>query len=1677
MEKIIYGTKNMKQTYLGILISLVICMAFLLSEVPVFGAPGDACRWGRIETCNGRCKSQSWIDRHRGDGDCDNKLDCAYFNYDDGDCWNCYEDNDGDTYGNNTKAPCGTGTVDNNDDCDDTNADIHPGAAEVCDSVDNDCDGSVDEGLPTNPYYRDRDGDGYGRWGRIWRCEAPAGYADNNDDCDDYDENVHPGATEVCDDKDNDCNGVVDDGADFNTYYRDRDHDGYGNPDQTRVTCATTPPSGYVTDGTDCDDRNANIHPGATEVCDGVDNDCANGIDDGLPTTTYYHDADDDEYGNPSDTTETCASTPPNHYVTDDTDCDDGNADVHPGATEICGNGVDDDCAGGDQACETGDECDCGWEWHHGLRVWECNGQYDCNGDCQSNWRINRDLNDDECDEYLNCEYFNHDGGHCEIIADCYIDSDGDTYGDPEGETDDYSFGSHCPDGFVDNNDDCQDAVEFVEGDVTYYGADFNPDAVEVCDGLDNDCDGSVDEGLAVSTYYQDGDGDTYGNPDVHMDACAVPANFVEDHTDCDDTNADIHPGAYDICENSVDEDCNGEDRDCGDIASVCADLSNVPLETQVEAAPPIVMLLMDDSGSMDWSLLCPEKGGKFIIGNSDYEDYDDVEEYWHSQYWGYNGVYYNPDLDYSPWPDTNTATYDDADMDDPKSHPKESGTRDLNSRFDSFDGVNVCWAHYYVWSSTEEAPYMINITGSGGSYSLDYYKVSDCNGDCSSAHVTIDDFESDDSPPDDVITGRTAAQERQNFANWYQYYRTRQLTAISAMANMVNSVQGMKIGLHTLNHNNDINMIAPRLVDTNRGVILDDLYNVGAAHGTPLRNALKAVGEYYASGEDSPYSDSNNGGQCQQAYCIMMTDGYYNGSDPSSVGNQDADTAGNPYDGGEFADTYSDTLADVAMKYYKNDLKTNLVNVVPTSADDLATHQHMVTYSISFGMEGVYDPDDYSNCPLGVDSCPDWPDVDEDSEDKRSITDLWHAAVNGRGKFMKANNAQQLAYALIALMQDVSKREGSGASVAVNSHELKQGTKMYQGTYNSAGWSGDLKAYPLNSDGSVAQTPVWAAAHVLDARVTSSGHGDRHIYTFGRVGLEFTSANIDSLTTEQQNFLGADATARINLVNFIRGDFSNDKNHNGGLRARVTRLGDIVHSEPKYIKGYLYVGANDGMLHVFNASNGQEVFAYVPGFVYPNLEELANPDYTHRYFVDLSPFLGYDANDDVLLIGGLGKGGKGYFCLNIDINNPGSFTAADVKWEYPNADSSSDEKDNMGFSFSEPVIIETENAGLKLIFGNGYDSANARAVLYVLDPTDPSDTPKMIDTGYGSPNPASNNCNGLSTPVFIDSNINGKADFAYAGDLRGNVWKFDISSANVDDWAVAYQDGNGDPQPLFQARDDSGNPQPITTRLTVKAHCVRGYSGYMVVFGTGKFNASGDFTDSSTQAIYGIWDWAAEWVEEGGTGPDKYFGSFNNPNTGNLSNLSENTVLSGVGEVLTLLSQSSPETTVTYLGNEWGVTSSNEINWFNVRAFIADPDGYADDPNAGFDVGWYYSLDGNGERVIADPVLWLGYALFVSQVPAENMCQVGGTAYLTALNFCTGAAPDEPLFDADNDNDIDENDTLDDEKIPNRLTLEDFITYSPTMIEDRIYFGPAEDYMVESYLSGVLFWRFLNFN
>jgi len=469
---------------------------------------------GASETCN------------QVDDDCDGQMD-------EGVKLIYYADVDQDGYGNPLISieACSTpsGYVSDNTDCKDTNDSIYPGAVEVCNGLDDDCDEEVDEGVLVT-YYPDSDGDGYGREGGLTKqaCSTPIGYSQFSTDCNDLDAAVNPGALETCNEIDDNCNLVVDEGVQT-SYYADLDGDTYGNPASLTLACSA--PTGYVITYTDCNDQNAAVNPAATEVCDGVDNDCDLVVDDGLKKPFYY-DADLDGYGVVSSTTVACSA--PTGYAALSGDCNNNNAAINPGATELCDT-FDNDCDG------TVDEPDAAdaktiFQDSDGDGYGGNTSSKSCG--VPSGWTVT--IGDcDDANDAINpgatelCDTFDND---CDGTVDepdaadavnWYLDEDGDDYGD---ELADPVVACSQPNGsYSSDSTDCDDLYEN-----TY------PDAPELCDGLDNDCDDEVDENL-------DCDGDGYAS-----------TNQQGVEIDCDDNDAAVNPGQLEICGSAVDNDCDG---------------------------------------------------------------------------------------------------------------------------------------------------------------------------------------------------------------------------------------------------------------------------------------------------------------------------------------------------------------------------------------------------------------------------------------------------------------------------------------------------------------------------------------------------------------------------------------------------------------------------------------------------------------------------------------------------------------------------------------------------------------------------------------------------------------------------------------------------------------------------------------------------------------------------------------------------------------------------------------------------------------------------------------------------------------------------------------------------------------------------------------------------------------
>lgn len=495
------------------------------------------------------------------DNNCDGQLDDASA-IDASDFW---ADGDSDGFGGATitvaacEAPLGF--VDNPDDCDDADGSSWPGALEVCDGADNNCDTRVDEagadGAPE--WFRDVDGDGAGSGIGARSCEQPDGYAARGDDCDDLRDFVRPGLLEVCDGVDNNCDGLADDASaiDPATWYRDADGDTWGTAALTQATCAA--PAGYVARSGDCADGNAAVNPGATEICDGVDNNCVGGVDEagaaGAPT--WYRDADGDLHGSPLTTLVACSQ--PGGYRASSDDCNDGDARAYTGATEAC-DGIDNDCdSATDEAGSIGGTMvypdNDGDTWGSAAGVLVCtvpSGVVLRTGDCNDTLATAYPGAPEYCDGSDNNCDTRVDEGEAIDAGTWYRDGDSDGYGF-EGDA-----VSSCVSlvGRTIQGRDCNDL------DSTIY-----PGATESCDVTDRDCDGVgiEDSSPDAPTWYRDLDGDGWGNASVATERrCSPSPGFVERDGDCGEGNGAINPGQAEVCGNGLDDDCfGGADNGC----------------------------------------------------------------------------------------------------------------------------------------------------------------------------------------------------------------------------------------------------------------------------------------------------------------------------------------------------------------------------------------------------------------------------------------------------------------------------------------------------------------------------------------------------------------------------------------------------------------------------------------------------------------------------------------------------------------------------------------------------------------------------------------------------------------------------------------------------------------------------------------------------------------------------------------------------------------------------------------------------------------------------------------------------------------------------------------------------------------------------------------------------------
>ncbi len=604
----------------------------------------------------------------------------------------------------------------------------------------------------------------------------------------------------------------------------------------------------------------------------------------------------------------------------------------------------------------------------------------------------------------------------------------------------------------------------------------------------------------------------------------------------------------------------------------------------------------------------------------------------------------------------------------------------------------------------------------------------------------------------------------------------------------------------------------------------------------------------------------------------------------------------------------------------------------------------------------------------------------------------------------------------------------GAAGPLSADTAQLQSDTVLFQAE-SVANGSGDLAAFTIHADTGHIAGEKWRAAELLDARDIKMD--PRTLFTSqsaASIGILF---DWDHLSETQQQMLGpeGETPSGEDLLNYIAGDRSFEGTH---FRVRESRLGAIVHSNPVFHDGVVYLGANDGMLHAFDAGSGRELFGYIPDLVFQNLADLADPDSPSGVFVDAIPYVRTvttgPAGAWTALVSGLGKGGKGIFCLDVTragfLNADSADALSLFKWEF-------NDPDHLGYTTGRPLVLKTR-AGYAAVFGNGIQSASGEAVIFVLTGIDtPHPLPMRLHTG-------ARGGNGIKGDITaIDANHDGFVDFIYAGDLHGNIWKLDIRDALPERWDYAYRSSIGEPRPFFSARSPDGSPQPVTTAVDVTYHCRGDRAGYLLLFGTGDADAV-----HGANTVYGLWDWQQQWeiiAGSEGAGADKYFGAFARPGLEGLFNYFGDT--HGLPEIrnLQLLGQRVRETRRAE-GETWVIMTDHAINWWDPAT------------GAGNHVGWYFDLPNTGEKVIHNPLFRQGTAVVMTAIPGPD----GGTAALYMLDSCTGGEPVETQLDVNGDGRVTRYDTVMDSmgtaRRPGGIML-DFPAASPLILSTYAYF------------------------
>ena len=1010
-----------------------------------------------------------------------------------------------------------------------------------------------------------------------------------------------------------------------------------------------------------------------------------------------------------------------------------------------------------------------------------------------------------------------------------------------------------------------------------------------------------------------------------------------------------------------------------------------------------------------------------------------------------FNPIYYNPSTTYSPWPPghngTALVTYANASPTAASSNPAVgTATFNLtvtrtstavNETFRMFTGMTMPAGAGYRLASAGAGAFTIlaaaTVIGGGpvaaGEYNVNVpytpatYYLKDPTG--------TDAVAPDGSKLKKYTILVTDVANMQNFANWFTYYRKRKLLMNAAVGNVFGAQKDLRMGVSTFTegaaNSPDVTMYDFNAVaDTsNAKRLLGRIYAISGSGGTPTKQSLDFVGrQFMRTNAGAPIEF-----KCQFNAAFVFTDGYASLTDPPTPpGNADGSGTYTTQFGNSntfpYVDATSNTIADIAMKYYRTNLRTDLpAGKVPLAQDDTGlpesgpdadrnTNLHMLTYAMGLGVKGtIFGTGSAAAFNPYAAPGPDWTTVyPYANRSPKSVDDLWHATLNGRGDLVSASNATEAQTAVQAIIDRIKAKDSGAAAVAVaNANVVAGDNASYASTYKSNFWSGDLKASPIDLTTGVPNelAPIWTAGSAgtqLNAVAVTSA--TRKIATYsgttgtnqGRQFQPTSATTTTKLSAAQQTLLNSTTnppglTDGAAVVAYLRGDRSGETA--GLYRARRSRLGDIINAEPVVVREpfanytdpdysafksanstrtrIVLQGANDGMLHAFNTATGAEEWAYVPNLLMGSLNNLSSKSgFVHKFYVDGTPvvsdvdFTNTNTSSPsgltdwkTIVVGGLGKGGRGYYALDVTNTTAASeaAVASKVLWEFPNSATSSTVKANIGYSFGRPIIAKTKAKGWVALVASGYNNGtnsgdsggDGQGYLFVLNAAT-GELIKAISTGVGS---VSSPSGFAHISAFVESDdFDRTVEAVYGGDTLGNVWRFDFTGNAIAGWTA---------DKLATLVDSASVAQPITSEPELAKVNVSGAFKRFVYVGTGIFLGDSDVPGSpgananasQTQTMYGLVDDLS-----------------NSPLISPLrSNLQQQTLaVSGATRT----------------------ASGNAVNFTTQK-------------------GWYIDLSSVGERANTNPALALGALVFTSNIPSTDPCNLGGTSFFNVLDFKSG--------------------------------------------------------------------------